>query len=168
MVDTGVYGQTGPRTPAGFSKSVLIDTSGNLYLVGTLSQANGLLLVGTGTPIEVAKMSGTASTATVTLTYTPPAVAGTYYVEGYYHVTTAGTSTIPTLAFTDEGGSAVSATALTVLALGGTTNLASMTATGRYSGRFAFAVDNSAGAISVVVTPTGSTFNYDVRLYQVA
>ena len=172
--DEGVYGQTGAKLPAGLAQTVTLDASGNLYLVGGLNMggqiisANGLTLQGLGTPLIVAHAFSSGSTATVTMTYTPPSAAGTYELSVYVNPTTAGTSTIPKIAYKDEAGSPVSATAIPMVALGGTALLASITAVGHYSGWYKFKTDASGTAITVTVVPNGSTFNCSLDLYNVA
>ncbi len=159
-VPAGVFVQgpvffTGAATAASFFANTIY--SGNTTGVGA----------GFSSPFIVHQASSLASTATVTLTYNPPLVAGGYRFTLYVKVTTAGTSTIPTLSYHDENGATVTAEGVSVMKITTGAFVQSMIATGYYGIAFPIDTDNSGSAITMVLTPTGSTFNYDYTLERV-
>lgn len=122
--------------------------------VNALAKSNGITLVGQGFPLIVAQTSQSKSNAAPTaLSYTPPAVAGTYRASWYLDITTGTTLTfIAKLTYTDPAGSARSAN-IELLTEGGTSVVAggpAANSTGQFSGVETFAIDNSATAITVV------------------
>ncbi len=172
-VDTSYKGKTGAQGLAYLNKFYTGDTQvleidHGLQVDGNIVGVGGVPTVSFGAPILVAHASASSATTTATLSYTPPAAAGTYLAQVYVKVTTGGTSTIPKIAYTDEDGTAVSAAAISCISLAGTALLTSFTVTGHFSGRYEFGTDNSATAIVLTITPTGSTFNYDLSLERIA
>lgn len=119
-------------------------------------------------PATVFSAKAAGATTTQTLAYTPPSVAGIYRAFVSVRVTVAGTSTIPTLTFKNDGGGTTGPTAVSMIVLGGTVLLASLVANGSYSGNVQFSIDASGTPIQVVITPTGSTFSYTVTIEQMA
>ncbi len=103
-----------------------------------------------------ANVPSTSSTSTTTIT--PPAIAGTYRISLYLHVTVAGTTTTPSCTWKDEGGSARNL-GFPVNGWAGTTWTLAPTAAGLYGGSKVIQIDNSATNITLVLTPVGSTFN---------
>lgn len=169
---SGVIDLTDPAIVA--ASATISGSAGTLMLAGNYPGVGSppVLTSFTGTyaylgTSKVATGSGTGQTTTQTVSWTPPPANCRFRVSVWIVVTTAGTSTIPTLAYTRLGGNVVAATAIPMIQLGGTAVLASLTANGQYSGTFEANTDNSAAAVNVVITPTGSTYTYSVVIEQI-
>lgn len=121
---------------------------------------------GAATTLAVAR--GTGATSPRTCSVTPIAVPGTLRVSIYIKVTKPGTGTVPTITTgRDEEGVPLAGTRITLCPNGGTTLLNSLTEIGRYSGQFLQDVDGSGSPFSITVTPSGSTYDYDVVIEQI-
>lgn len=141
-------------------------TGGNLFLAGsylgtapTDSRSGGT--TNFQAPMVVASARASAQTTTQTVTWTPPALNCRIRVSVMIHPTVAGTSTVPTVAFTEYGGQARSY-AMAMWQQNGAAAAPSYTcaATDTFCGSFESDTDASATAVTVTVTPTGSTFRY--------
>lgn len=139
-----------------------------LFGIPTFSSWTGTT-INAGYPVVVASLAAKAVSSTPTLTYTPPSVVATYRVTFVCKVTTAGTSTIPSIGWTDEGNAAQAlGCAMTkITAAGAITSVGSMVATGYYYGDFTFTVNNSGTNIVLALTIVGSTINYTITLERI-
>jgi hypothetical protein len=117
----------------------------------------------------VASNRQSGQTATVTNTWTPPATNTRFRLSLLIRVTAAGTSTIPSLSFTQFGGAAFS-NVLSVIKQDGTgtfTNTGGILSTGTYVGTYYFDTDASGTNVVVTITPTGSTFTYSLVIEKI-
>ncbi len=151
---------------------------GRISLLGAITAAQFLanthyasnatnVVAGFSNPVIVAEKNASRQTTIQSLLFKPPPVAGSYRAHFYVNVTTSGSSTIPKIAFTDEAGTAVSAIAVPMIALGGTVVLASLTATGHYSGVVDFDVNDAGETVVLTITPNGSMFGYDMWIERI-
>jgi hypothetical protein len=106
---------------------------------------------------------GTGATGTITLQLSPP-VAGMYRITVNVRVTVAGTSTVVTAQYKNDGGGTTGPSALQMYTLGTLAGVTSIVATGAYSGTAAFYAETGADTLEVIITPTGSTFSYDASV----
>lgn len=111
-------------------------------------------------PAVVASIRATAQTGVNTLSWTPPAVVGTRFrVSVYISVSVAGTSTVPVLAYHGIGTTTPSFTV--PMWLGNSAAAApsyTCAGTGEYYGTWEADTDGTATAVTLTVTPTGSTY----------
>lgn len=143
-------------------------TSGAMETASHFVTYNNIPTAGLGVPAIYQVGHGVGATTAQTVTYTPPATAGCYIVTVAIQVTTAGTSTIPTLSYHDASGNTVTSQAMSMKQVTSTSApVTSITATGYWAYDYPVSVDNSGSPITVVITPTGSTFNYEVFIRQV-
>ncbi len=107
-------------------------------------------------------------TTTQTISWTPPAVNVRFRVSVWVRVTVAGTSTVPNLAFTGFSGGTVNVN-LPMWKLDGAATAPTYlcAATGDYVTELTSLTDASATAITVTITPTGSTFRYSVTIERI-
>jgi hypothetical protein len=157
--------------PAGsYSGLSISGSAGTLMVAGNYNPASGPVVTSwTGTTLTyppvtlpAVEASGLASgaTTTQTLTWTPPAAITRFRVSLHLRVTTAGTSTVPNLSFTQFGGSAFNQALWVINAATGAA-VSSVIANGVYTVTFEAATDGSGTAITLTITPTGSTFTWD-------
>lgn len=129
---------------------------------------SGLLLQNATFPVVVASGGGSGVTTTQTLTWTPPTATVTFRVSLFIQVTTAGTSTVPVIAFTRIGGIAFSQDVSLTKEDGTSTAVvpAGATVLGGYTASFTGRTNNAGAAITLTITPTGSTFAWGAVIEQ--
>ncbi|MGH2613425.1 MAG: hypothetical protein ACRDFB_10325, partial [Rhabdochlamydiaceae bacterium] len=137
-----------------------LTSAGLLSLVGTVSKYNNINTTGLGVSAIYGSFKGSSSAATQTnvINYTPPASSGVYRVRGSI-ATTAGTNTgtiTMTITFKDAAG--ISKTILPPFKQSGSaTSLTSCTGSSlNFDTSWDFYIDNSATAITVTFTVTGT------------
>ena len=141
------------------------DASGNLGIYGAkIGAVNSRVVAGLGFPAIFAAYSqvGKAALVANAISFTPPAVAGTYRLFVVVNVHTAVASDMAvTVTFKDGGGNAQSF--VLPLALSGSTTIyiACNNTTGVFCGELLFQVDASATAITCSTTGTTQTL-YDL------
>jgi hypothetical protein len=126
------------------------------------------LPAGYGGATVLALARGTGANTPRACTLAPLPVAGALRVSVYIKVTAPGVRTVPTIsAGHDEDGTPLAGNAITLCPNGGTMLQNALTAPGRYSGSFVQDIDASGSPFTVLVTPTGSVFDYDIIIEQV-
>ena len=124
----------------------------------------GLLI---NNPLTVAQQSAnTGQTGTVTVTWNPPSATCLFRISVFIRVTITGTSTVPVLAYTEVGGVAYSQTVPMWKQDSATTTPSYSLSNGTWSGTVMGRTDSSGGAVTVTITPTGSTYTYSVAIEQ--
>jgi hypothetical protein len=184
------YGVTGQAPPAAlaisggtfnagpfydFHQATITGTAGTInywqftpYTLPSFSGFSGTLNNLGGYPQVVAYLEAGGATTTQTLTYTPPAVKGTYRAVYNVRATTVGTSITQNLSFTNEGGGSTSG-APPIWKLGSVTPVIAVVGTGSYSGAYDFPTDNSGSVITLTLTVAGTdTFGFSLELIRIA
>lgn len=154
-----------------YSSMTVTGSAGTVMLAGSYPLTSGAPNVSgfTGTitypspPVVVVQQTGTALTTTQTVTWTPPTANVGFRVSVMIHPTVAGTSTVPVLAFSEFGSTARSYT-VAMWQQNGSAAAPSYTcaAVDTFIGEVVSRTDNSGTALTVTITPTGSTFRYQV------
>lgn len=122
-------------------------------------------------PAVVASKFASAQTGTNSITWTPPASNTLIRVDVHIHPTVAGTSTVPTVSYVPNGNGGVAVTPVVPMwQLNSAATAPSYTcnATGEWVGSVTMRTDASATAITVTVTPTGSTYRYAIEITRLA
>jgi hypothetical protein len=174
----GVYGAAGTQVAsigAGGANSFSFGSSQQFTInsTGLPTKSNNVALVGQGFPLIVAaSVQNQTNLAPTTVSFTPPATAGTYRVSSWLDLSTATTVTFKNiLGYTDAAG-----TAQTDKVIWEQQNSATMLVdpTANTTGRFVqlpylFSVDNSGTAITLgdnTGTYTTCVYRYTVILEQ--
>jgi len=161
--------------PAGSYGALTISGSaGKLMLAGNYNPGSGPTVTGwTGVTLYqgsamVASQRGAGQTTTQTVTWTPPPQSVKFRVSVMVHPTVAGTSTVPSVGFTEYGGLARSY-AIPMWRQDGSSTAPSYlcAAADTFLGEVVSDTDNSGTPVQVMITPTGSTFRYSVVIEQI-
>lgn len=144
---------------------------GNVFFAGKFVKYNNITTTGTGVPIIVATVSTGVVTGTQTnaINYTPPAAVGQYIITVSIDNTSStntGTNTI-TVVYKNTNGTSITQT----VALQSTAGAFGTTSTGAstsFTGSFPFSIDNSATAITLTSTSSGTvSYQLDAGLMQI-
>jgi hypothetical protein len=149
--------------------------AGTVMLAGNYNPASGPALAAyTGAivlqaPVVQATQSAQGQSGAVTVTWTPPKYTVAFRVSVWIRPTVAGTSTVPRVAFTEVFGTAFAQTIAmwpqdSAAAAPSYTCPAGST---DYAGTFTGRTDPSGTAVTVTITPTGSTYRYSVVIEQI-
>jgi hypothetical protein len=118
-------------------------------------------------PLIVAQQSAnTGQTTTQTITWTPPSATVLFRVSVLLRITVGGTSTVPVLAYTEIGGVAFSQTVPMWKLDSAITTPTYSLGTGTFTGEVTGRTNNAGAAVTLTITPTGSTFFYSVIIEQ--
>lgn len=177
--NTTIFSKTGlPYLEVGSDGTFTVSNQFGSKLVfsgatATFTKVNGNNVVGQGTPIIVAtSVQNQTNAAPTTVSFTPPAAAGTYRISSFLDISTGTTITFKNiLGYTDANGSAQ-----TDIPVWQRQNSATMLAapTANTADRFVqlgypFSIDNSATAITLgdnTGTYTTCVYRYTVLLEQ--
>jgi len=157
-----------------FSGLTISGSTGTVALAANYNPGSAPVLTSwTGTitsqfPVVAASARGTGQTLAQTLSWTPPTADCRVRVSLQIHATTAGTSTVPNLAYTELGGTTRSYAPAMWNQAGGTVPTFSITDNGLYLGQVTFDTDASGAAVVVTVTPTGSTFRWSAVIERIS
>ena len=158
------------------SNATISGSAGTLMLAGNYAGPGSppVLTSWTGTtayqaPLIVAAARVNGATTTQTLTWTPPPDGKNhrFRISLMIHPTIAGTSTVPNMAFTEFGGSARNQT-IPMWQMNSAAAAPSYTcaAADSFNAIFESETDTTGAAVTLTITPTGSTFRYSAVIEQ--